>query len=36
MDSFCDILFATENALTGSKAKIYFFPVLSFPIYLYL
>lgn len=36
MDSFCDILFATENALTGNKAKIFFSPVLSFPIYLYL
>lgn len=31
MDSFCDILFATENALTGSKAKIYFSLYYLFP-----
>lgn len=30
MDSFCDILFATENALTGNKAKIFFFPCVIF------
>lgn len=29
MDFFCDILFATENALTGSKAKI-FSPSITF------